>query len=140
MLGESSTATLLVIGAHVNDFDIAKVEFQALSQTVQAVGIAQKNRLADAFGLGLYGSFHHCGVTTFGKYHALRMQTGCVVQLACEFRLLSEQLHEALFVGIPIGYGTTGDTTFDGSFGHSGAHFGDKTWVDRFRNEIFRTK
>ena len=140
MLGKVGTVALLLVGTHIDNFDVAEVEFQTLCQTVQAVGVAQQDRLADAFNLSLNGSLHHGGVTTFSKHYALWVLAGGVVQLACEFRLLSQQLHEALFVSIPVGNCATCYATLDSSFCYGSTYLGDESWVDRFRDEIVRAK
>ena len=89
MLGKCGTTALLIVCTHIDNLDVAQVELQTRSHTVQTIGVAQQDRLANTFGLGLYGCFQHGGVAAFGEYHALRMQAGCVVQLAGEFCLLT---------------------------------------------------
>ena len=59
MLCVCGTSALLLIGTHVNQFNTVEIKLQALSHTTQAVGVAQKNRVAEAFGLGLNSSLHH---------------------------------------------------------------------------------
>ncbi len=140
VLGIGGTSALLLVGTHVDKLDAIEVELQTLSHTTQAVGVAKEDRIADALGFGLYGSLHHRRVGTLGKYDALRVHTSCVVEVACEFSLLSEKLHEVLLVSVPVGYGLARHATLDGSLGNSRTHLGDESWVDRFRNEVFRSE
>ena len=68
------------------------------------------------------------------------MQTGCVVEVACELCLLTQQLHKILLVGVPVGDGFACYPTLHCSLGNSRTHLCDKTRVDGFRYEVFRTE
>ena len=58
------------------------------------------------------------------------------MQFSCKYRLLAKQLHQAVFVRIPIGYAFPCHTTFHRSLSHSSRNLGDKAWVYGFGDEI----
>ena len=68
------------------------------------------------------------------------MQTGCVVEVARELCLLTQQLHKILLVGVPVGDVLACYSTLYCSLGNSRTHLCDKTRVDGFRDEVFRTE
>lgn len=110
---------------------------QTLGKSLQTVGVAEKYWMADALKACLNGSLHHRRVTALGEHYALRMQTGCVVEVACELCLLTQQLHKILLVGVPVGDGFACYSTLNCSLGNSRTHLCDKTRVDGFRDKVF---
>ena len=140
MLSIGCTTALLLIGTHVYKLNTIKVKLQALGHTAQTVGVAQKDRVADALCLSLYSSLHHRWMCAFGKHYALWVHACSIVQVACKLGFLTEQLHKVLLVSVPVGNGFACYSAFDSSLGNSRAHFCDKTWVYWFRYEIFRTE
>ena len=140
MLGVCGTTALLLVGTHVYDVDALKTQLQTLRQALQTVGIAEKYRMADALKACLNSCLHHRRVTALGEHYALRMQTGCVVEVARELCLLTQQLHKILLVGVPVGDGLACYSTLYCSLGNSRTHLCDKTRVDGFRDEVFRTE
>ena len=89
MLGISSSAALLFIGAHIHNLYICKVELQAIGQAIQAVRVTKQDWLADSFLTGLHCRLHHRWVSTFRKYHTLRMQSRSGMQITSELGLLT---------------------------------------------------
>ena len=140
MLGKLGTATLLVVGTHIHNLDVREVELQAASHTVQTVWVTQQDRLADAFVLSLNGSLQHGWVTTLGEYHALWMETGCIMELAGELGFLTEQLAQSLLVLLPVGDRSAGHAAIHGSLGYGSRNLGNQTWVYWLWNEVLRTE
>ena len=140
VLSEGSTATLLVIGTHIYNLDALQVELQAVGNTLQAVWVAQEDRLADALCLSLNGSLQHGWVATLGEYDTLWMEASCIVELASQLGLLTEQLAQMLLVCLPVGDRSTSHTAVHGSLGDGSTYLSDQTWIDWFWNEVFRTE
>ena len=140
MLCVCRTASLLLVCTHVDELNSFKIQLQTLCQTLQTVGVSEQNRVADAFHLCLYGSFHHCRVPTFCKDNTLRMHTGCVMQVACELCLLSQKLHQVILVSIPVGYGASCYSALNCRLCHGRADFGNEAWIDGFGDEVFWTE
>ena len=140
VLSVSSAAALLLVSAHVDDLHARKVEFQTIGDTSQAIGITKKNRMANTLLLGLYGSFHHCRMTTLGEDHTLRMQCCCSMQGACEFGLLPQHLAKMILISIPVLNWRAGYATLYGSFSHGGTNLCNQTRIHRLRDEIFRSE
>ena len=101
--GVTFAAVGFAVGTEVDDFDAVEVEFEFFGYLGDFLGVAEEDRIADAFVFGLDSSLHHIGVDTFGKYHTLGRAAGKVVKLSRKFRLVAHQLIEALFVAVPIG-------------------------------------
>ena len=140
MLGVGGAAALLLVGTHVDDLNVRYVQFQPVGDTVQAVGIPQQDRYADAFLLCLYGRFHHRLVTTLCKDDALRM-VGCGgVEGAGQLGFLSQQLPEVLLVALEVLDRRACHAALHGGLGHRRTDLGDQPRVDRFRNEVLRSE
>ena len=77
---------------------------------------------------------------SFGKDNTLWMHTGSVMQVTCKFRFLSEQLHQSLFISIPVCYYMACDTTFYCAFCYGCTNFGNETRINWFWNKVFRSE
>ena len=140
MLGIRSTASLLLVGTHVNDSYSGEVNLQTAGDTVQTVWVTKEDRLTDTFLLCLHSSLHHRLMTTFSEDHTLWVLGRCGMECACELCLLSEELAQMLLVVIPVGNLPTGYAAVHGSLGHRSTYLCDKSRVYRFRNEVLRTE
>ena len=140
MLGVCGATSLLLVGAHIDDFHTREIQLQTVGQACEAVGVTQQDGRAYALLKRLYGSFHHGGVTTLGKHHALWVHGSGGMKCACEFCLLAQHLAQSFLVCLPIGDGRSCHAAFYGGFGYCSRHLCDEAWVDGFRYEIFRSE
>ena len=135
-MGETLTALLLVGVAQVDHLDTFEAQLQLLGHLGNDLVVAQQNGLADTLGLGLYGSFQHGGVNGLGKDYTLWMSSSGGVELLGELGLLTQQDTQRTLVSIPVVNRLSGHTALDGCLGNGCRHLGDKTWVNRFGNEV----
>ena len=144
LVGENhgiALTTLLLGGmAQVDNLDTVDVEVEFLCQFGDNLIVAQEDGLADAFGLGLNSGLEHGGVNSLGKDDALWVGCCCSIELLRELRLLSQQYAERILILVPVLNLLASHTAVDGSLSHGGAHLGDETWVNRFRNEVLATE
>ena len=93
LLGEDTcialTAFLLAGMTEVDNVNTLHVQVERVGQFLNGLLITQQDRLTDSLGLGLYGSLQHGGVYSLGKYHALRMSSGCGIELLGELGFLT---------------------------------------------------
>ena len=68
------------------------------------------------------------------------METGCIVELAGELGLLTEQLAQFLLVLLPIFDRGASYAAFHGSLGYGSRNLGNQTWVYWLWNEVLRTE
>ena len=87
--------------------------------------------------LGLHGSLEHILVHSFGKYDTLWVLCCGGVQVACEFRFLSEQLHKLVFVCLEVLYLSSCHAAVNSRFCHCCADNSYQSWVYGLRNEVF---
>ena len=126
--------------AQVDNLDAFEAELQFLGQLLDALVVTQEDRVANALGLGLYGSLEHGGVDTLGKYDTLRIAAGGIVELTGELALLAHKLTELSGVSLPIGDGLAGYTALHGGLCHGQRDLGDETWVYGFGDEVGGTE
>ena len=79
-------------------------------------------------------------MTTFSEDHTLWMLGRSGVERTCELGLLTEKFAQMLLVVIPVGNFPAGYATVHGSLGHGSTDLCDKSWVNRFRNEVLRSE
>ena len=131
---------VLRVVAQVQDFDAIKVQLQFLSCLTNLYVIAQQDGEANALFLSAYSSLEHVGVCAFSIYHTFGVRASSIVEVLRELTFLTHQLTQVLAISLPVLNRCASYTAIHRSFGNSHWNLGDKTGVNRFGNEVIRTK
>ena len=123
----------------VHNLDTRQVELFALSDNLDAFGVAKQNRMSNAFNLRLHGGLEHIEVA-FGKHNALGVTASGIAELTDKLVVVTHHVTQTVVVGIPIGNRLAGHATFDSGLGHSDGHIGQQTRIERLRNQVFLTE
>ncbi len=136
-VGVTFAARGLAVVTRIDDFDAGDVDPEAVGALAYHLLVAEKNRLAEAVGLG--GGCGAQGVVGIGlaEHHALvGGRAGLVVDATQHLVVNAHQVAQALGIFGPVRNRTAGHSALGGRAGNGGSHRRQKARVERLRQDV----